>query len=95
MKWQHKIQEGEVFMKRSVWVQFFFLALLVFFMITLSSNVQAQQKTLTLNYSNLQPANHKISLSAEEWCKEIEKNKRRGKDHHVSRRHAYPRDTGV
>jgi TRAP-type C4-dicarboxylate transport system substrate-binding protein len=33
----------------------------------------AQQKTITLNYSNFFPAPHKNSQLAEAWCKEIEK----------------------
>jgi TRAP-type C4-dicarboxylate transport system substrate-binding protein len=33
----------------------------------------AQQKTITLNYSNYMPATHKLSLVCEEWAKEIEK----------------------
>ena len=43
------------------------------FCLSLRELSQAQQKTITLNYSNLLPANHKISLVAEEWCREIEK----------------------
>jgi TRAP-type C4-dicarboxylate transport system substrate-binding protein len=41
--------------------------------IIFTSNVGAQQKTITLNYSNLLPATHKISLVSEEWCREIER----------------------
>ncbi|HVN98252.1 MAG TPA: TRAP transporter substrate-binding protein [Syntrophorhabdaceae bacterium] len=33
----------------------------------------AQQKVITLNYSNFFPAPHKNSVLAEQWCKEIEK----------------------
>jgi len=60
-------------MKRSVWVTGLFVIMAMFLFVCLSGNVQAQQKTITLNYSNLLPANHKISLVAEEWCREIEK----------------------
>jgi len=60
-------------MKRSVWIKYAGVALVMFLPIILTSNIGAQQKTISLNYSNLLPANHKISLAAEEWCKEIEK----------------------
>jgi TRAP-type transport system periplasmic protein len=60
-------------MKRSMWVKCFGVALVMFLSILLLSNVEAQQKTISLNYSNLLPGNHKISLVAEEWCREIEK----------------------
>jgi len=60
-------------MKRSIGVKCFAVGLVVFLSILLSSHVGAQQKTISLNYSNLLPATHKISLVAEEWCKEIEK----------------------
>ncbi len=33
----------------------------------------AQQKVITLNYSNFFPAPHKNSQLADAWCKEIEK----------------------
>ena len=60
-------------MKRSMWVKCFGVALVMFFSILLLSNVEAQQKTISLNYSNLLPATHKISLVAQEWCDQIEK----------------------
>jgi len=60
-------------MKRSACVASGLVVVTAVLLISVSSNVQAQQKTLTLNYSNMQPPNHKISLSAEEWCREIEK----------------------
>lgn len=41
--------------------------------VVVASTAEAQQKTITLNYSNLLPATHKISLASEEWCREIEK----------------------
>ena len=60
-------------MKRSVWIRCSAVILVAFFSVLVSSNVGAQQKTITLNYSNLLPAPHKISLACEDWCKEIEK----------------------
>jgi len=47
-----------------------FVTLLVVFTVAPAS---AQQKTVTLNYSNMQPAPHKISLLCEEYAREIEK----------------------
>ncbi len=47
--------------------------LAVFLSFSLSPSVGAQPKTISFNYSNLLPANHKISLVSEEWCREIEK----------------------
>ncbi|HVP80663.1 MAG TPA: TRAP transporter substrate-binding protein [Thermodesulfobacteriota bacterium] len=60
-------------MKRSTWVKCFGVALVVFLFVLPLSKVGAQQKTISLNYSNLLPATHKISLVAQEWCNEIEK----------------------
>jgi TRAP-type C4-dicarboxylate transport system substrate-binding protein len=60
-------------MKRSMWIWCSAVILVALFSILVSSDVGAQQKTITLNYSNLLPAPHKISLVSEEWCKEIEK----------------------
>ena len=60
-------------MKRSVWFMCLFGVLIMLLSICVTTHAQAQQKTITLNYSNLLPATHKISLLAEEWCKEIEK----------------------
>jgi TRAP-type transport system periplasmic protein len=60
-------------MKQSVWIRCSAVILVAFFSILVSSNVGAQQKTITLNYSNLLPGTHKVSLLCEEWCKEIEK----------------------
>jgi TRAP-type C4-dicarboxylate transport system substrate-binding protein len=60
-------------MKRSMWFKCFGVTLVMFLSIFLLSNVEAQQKTITLNYSNLLPAPHKISLVGQEWCNEIEK----------------------
>jgi TRAP-type C4-dicarboxylate transport system substrate-binding protein len=60
-------------MKRFVWSQSVFAVLAVFILFSIVPVAQAQQKTITLNYSNILPPTHKISLAAEEWCKEIEK----------------------
>ena len=60
-------------MKRLMWFKCLGVTLAMFSFILLSSNVEAQPKTISLNYSNLLPGNHKISLVAEEWCREIEK----------------------
>jgi TRAP-type C4-dicarboxylate transport system substrate-binding protein len=60
-------------MKRSTWIRCLAVILGASFLILGASNVGAQQKTITLNYSNLLPATHKISLAGEDWCKEIEK----------------------
>ena len=60
-------------MKRSMWIRCLAVILVACFSILGSSNVGAQQKTIALNYSNLLPAPHKISLVSEEWCREIEK----------------------
>ncbi len=60
-------------MKRSIGVKCFAVSLVMVFSFLISSHAGAQQKTISLNYSNLLPANHKISLVSEEWCREIEK----------------------
>jgi TRAP-type C4-dicarboxylate transport system substrate-binding protein len=60
-------------MKRSICLKCVLVTLVMCFCVGFSCNVGAQQKTITLNYSNLLPATHKISLLSEEWCKEIEK----------------------
>ncbi len=60
-------------MKRSIGFKCLAVGLVMVLSFFLSSHVGAQQKTISLNYSNLLPATHKISLAAEEWCKEIEK----------------------
>lgn len=61
-------------MKRSIWLWCVFGVLITCFSVSLVSPVHAQQKkTITLTYSNFQPATHKISIVFEEWCKEIEK----------------------
>ncbi|MCX8022004.1 MAG: TRAP transporter substrate-binding protein [Syntrophorhabdaceae bacterium] len=46
---------------------------LFFCLIIAQSNGYAQQKVITLNYSNFFPAPHKNSLIADAWCKEVEK----------------------
>ncbi len=60
-------------MKRSMWRNGLFGVLAVLFLISASPPAFAQQKTITLNYSNLLPANHKISIVSEQYCREIEK----------------------
>ena len=60
-------------MKQSTWIRFLAVVLVTFFSILVASHVEAQQKTISLNYSNLLPGTHKVSLVSEEWCKEIEK----------------------
>jgi TRAP-type C4-dicarboxylate transport system substrate-binding protein len=42
-------------------------------LIAVPNFVSAQQKVITLNYSNFFPAPHKNSILSEQWCKEIEK----------------------
>jgi TRAP-type C4-dicarboxylate transport system substrate-binding protein len=65
--------KGGFSMKRSVWFNCFLGALVMFLAISFSSPARTQQKTITLNYSDFQPATHIVSVLAEEWCKEIEK----------------------
>jgi len=60
-------------MRRSMWLQCVLCVLVILFSVSLVSTVHAQQKTITLNYSNFMPATHKISILSEQWCKEIEK----------------------
>jgi TRAP-type C4-dicarboxylate transport system substrate-binding protein len=60
-------------MKRSAIVKCLVVTLVMFLFMMLSSTAQAQQKTITLNYSNFAPATHKTSVLSEEWCKEVEK----------------------
>lgn len=60
-------------MKRSMWLFGVFGVLIMCVLISLTSPAYAQQKTITLTYSNFQPSTHKISIIFEEWCKEIEK----------------------
>ena len=48
----------------------FVFALGMFF---LSTGSYAQEKVISLNYSNFFPAPHKNSILAEAWCKEVEK----------------------
>jgi TRAP-type transport system periplasmic protein len=51
------------------------LTVLAIFSIALliPSGAYAQQKVITLNYSNFFPAPHKNSMLSEAWCKEVEK----------------------
>jgi TRAP-type C4-dicarboxylate transport system substrate-binding protein len=51
-------------------------ALLLAFMVCLlmtTSQVNAQEKVVTLKFSNFWPAPHKCSIIAEQWCREVEK----------------------
>jgi len=49
---------------------FFILSICLIFMPDLAG---AQQKVITLNFSNFFPAPHKNSILADAWCKEVEK----------------------
>jgi len=60
-------------MRQSVWMKCSLVVLAMFFVLSLSPHAFAQQKAISLNYSNLLPANHKISQLCEEWGKEVEK----------------------
>jgi TRAP-type transport system periplasmic protein len=60
-------------MKRSVWMSCLLAALVMCLLVSVPSTVGAQQKTITLNYSNYMPATHRLSAVCEEWCKEVEK----------------------
>lgn len=60
-------------MKRRVFMDCSLVVLAMLLVVSFSSSAAAQQKPITLNYSNNLPATHKISLLGEEWCKEIEK----------------------
>jgi TRAP-type C4-dicarboxylate transport system substrate-binding protein len=51
---------------------FLFLAAMVL-SVAAAPVAQSEQKAITLNYSNILPATHKISQVQEEWCREIEK----------------------
>ena len=68
-----KFHEREVFMKRSLWLHFVVGSFVIFLLVSSVGLVAAQQKTITLNYSNMLPAPHKISQLSEEYCREIEK----------------------
>ncbi len=60
-------------MKRSFLATSLFVAVLMLVGLFAGTFAQAQQKTVTMNYSNLFPGNHKHSILAEQWCREIEK----------------------
>lgn len=60
-------------MKRLFLAASLFVALLMLVGLFAGTLAHAQQKTVTMNYSNLFPANHKHSVLAEEWCREVEK----------------------
>lgn len=57
-------------MRKAVWLCALVFVLSIF---VLSSSGFAQQKTVTLRYSNFFPAPHKNSILVEQWCKEVEK----------------------
>jgi TRAP-type transport system periplasmic protein len=59
-------------MKRSALVMFLAVALLAG-VFAFSPPVVHAQSTITLNYSNFFPANHKHSLLADQWCQEVNK----------------------
>jgi TRAP-type transport system periplasmic protein len=46
---------------------------LFFCLAVFPTTAPAQQKVVSLNYSNFFPAPHKSSITSEQWCKEIEK----------------------
>ncbi len=60
-------------MKRSFWSHFVVGLFVTLLVVSAAAPVGAQQKTVTLNYSNMQPAPHKLSLLCEEYAREIEK----------------------
>ncbi|MBA4419010.1 MAG: C4-dicarboxylate ABC transporter substrate-binding protein [Syntrophus sp. (in: bacteria)] len=61
-------------MKKSFTVKLFLFILAVSFCLTAFPAISsAQQKAISLNYSNFFPAMHKNSILADQWCKEIEK----------------------
>ncbi len=49
------------------------LALCLLLAFVLPTFCFAQQKSITLRYSNFFPAPHKTSIASSEWCKEVEK----------------------
>ena len=60
-------------MKQSAIVTCLLVTLVMFLFMMLAPTAQAQQKTITLNYSIFSPATHKTSVLADEWAKEVEK----------------------
>jgi TRAP-type C4-dicarboxylate transport system substrate-binding protein len=60
-------------MKRFMGLMCCFALLAMVFSTCIVPAAEAQQKVVTLNYSNLLPAPHKISQVSEQWCREIEK----------------------
>ncbi len=60
-------------MKRSASAMSLLAVLFLGFGLLYSGAAHAQQGTVTLNYSNFFPANHKHSLLAEQWCQEVTK----------------------
>jgi TRAP-type C4-dicarboxylate transport system substrate-binding protein len=60
-------------MKRSLLATSLLVAVVALVALCIGTSVQAQQKPVTMNYSNLFPANHKHSILADQWAQEIEK----------------------
>jgi TRAP-type C4-dicarboxylate transport system substrate-binding protein len=61
-----------LFMKKLVTVISFAMALLFLFVVICPSGYAAE-KVITLKFSDLFPAMHKVALLKAEWCKEVEK----------------------
>jgi len=55
------------------WITCLFVGLFMGLSLVLSAPAHAQHNVLNLNYSTVHPANHRISMVAEEWAKEVEK----------------------
>jgi TRAP-type C4-dicarboxylate transport system substrate-binding protein len=63
-----------VSMKKSLMAKCFLLVFIFSIcLVAFPSLSSAQQKVITLNYSNFFPAPHKNSVLSDQWCKEIEK----------------------
>jgi len=62
-------EEGGFAMKQSAIVTCLLVTLVMFLFMMLAPTAQAQQKTITLNYSIFSPATHKTSVLADEWLK--------------------------
>jgi TRAP-type transport system periplasmic protein len=60
-------------MKTSFVVKLFLCILTVSFCLTAFPAISSAQKVISLNYSNFFPAMSKISVLADQWCKEVEK----------------------
>jgi TRAP-type C4-dicarboxylate transport system substrate-binding protein len=70
---EQKTMKG-VSMKKSLMAKCFLLMfILSICLVAFPGLSSAQQKVITLNYSNFFPAPHKNSVLSDQWCKEIEK----------------------